>query len=285
MKPLSEHTQLINCLIGLTRRVRDWPSTLRDLGFRLEWIGPLLTTPRGDKVQPDLLLGSKRLLYALPIEAKGGKNINESQLKHLLDLDRDSIVPRVNVHNPRELQFEIVYSSTGQNVNSVSRQVSQVADVPVIAFDSRRITKRNKFKREELEVAFKDPILLNGPAPTSFYPFDVNDDNGIVALHILRRIVGQSITRSGSGILQARDLAAEVHPLWNSMDDRTRAALESKVDSVLTEFSKRGQLQSLQRVRRGRSWKIVRTLQALREECQALVDELTEQRQITEFQA
>ncbi len=285
MKPLSEHTYLINCIIGLTKRVKDWPSTLRDLGFKLEWISPLLITADGQTVRPDLLLDSNRLLHALTIECKGGRNVDGDQLRRLLDLDVDSILPRVNVYNPRELHFETVYSCMGENASSVVEQISAISDVPVLSFHRDQLKKDHAFEKEELESALSDPIPLPGPAPTSFYPFDEQDDNGIVALYILPEIIKQSIKRAGRDPeeLRADELLAGVHPLWKAMDDRARSALEAKVASVLTEFSKRGQLQSVRRVRRGKSWRIVLTLQALREECQKLVDELTKQRQIEEF--
>lgn len=282
---LSDHTYLINCVIGLTKRVTGWPSTLRDVGFKVEWISPLLTTGDGETVRPDLLLESNRLLRALVMECKGGQNINEDQLKRLLGLDLNSLLPRVSVYDPRRLKFEIAYACLGKNAKSLDRQISALEPLPVLAFDRDQILKLNDFGEQKLEVAFSDPIPVSDYAPTGFYPFDVEDDNGLVGQYVLTEVVRQSIKKTGHEPeeMVVEEILAAVHPLWDVIDEGARRALVTKAATVMNEFHKRGQLESIRRVRRGRSWRIVGTLQALRDECQALLDELTKQRQIDEF--
>ena len=60
---ITEHTRLINCFIGLTKKDPTFPQELRnkDLQYSIDLIEPHFRNSEGKEINADLLLNSRKL--------------------------------------------------------------------------------------------------------------------------------------------------------------------------------------------------------------------------------
>jgi hypothetical protein len=55
--------------------------TLKDLGYKVEYLEPTFLNSEGKKVNPAILFTSNKLIHALITECKGGVSIEDEQLE------------------------------------------------------------------------------------------------------------------------------------------------------------------------------------------------------------
>ena len=144
MKGLSDHTLLMNKMVGLCKRIRGWSSTLRDLGYSVELVEPRFVNSEGKTVNPDLMFTSNRLIHTLITECKGG-SIDENQLEKYTKITLDSILPKVSVYDPRRLTFDLSYAITEKILEEAAKKLGH-HDLPILIFSETHITKQNIFQ-------------------------------------------------------------------------------------------------------------------------------------------
>jgi len=111
MEGLSEHTVLVNGMIGLCTKTRGWPSTLKDLGYKVEYIEPTFINSEGKKVNPDILFTSNKLIHALITECKGGISVEDEQLEKYSKITVDTVRNWVSVYDASRLSLDLCFAS------------------------------------------------------------------------------------------------------------------------------------------------------------------------------
>ena len=69
---ISEHTKLMNCVIGLTKNDKYYPSTLREKGYNVDSIEPLFKNKDNEIINPDLLLTSRKINHCILVDWHAG---------------------------------------------------------------------------------------------------------------------------------------------------------------------------------------------------------------------
>ncbi len=192
MKGLSKHTLLMNKMIGLAKPIHNWPSPLKDLGFKVEGIEPKIPDDEGKIVNPDLLFSSNKLIHALIVECKSGKNISDKDRKQIIKyikMDPQHVRPKVNVYDPAKLGLDICFAVEEDNKEIINK-IEEYHKFPVIIFSNTNISKRNDFKRKELNDKFSTKIDLSiEKPPTYLYPFSDQDGESTIALFVFQEIL------------------------------------------------------------------------------------------------
>jgi len=284
MEGLSEHTLLINKVIGLTRKISHWPSILRDLGYNVDLIGATYLNKDGRETTPDLTLTSNRQLHILLVECKGGKTVNEDQLERYTKLTEESIRDKVSVYDPRRITFDICYITTDKHYEYVLFQINKIYAFPLLIFSKTSISKRNNFQNAVLNREFSRDIKINGKTPISFYPFDENDDPALIAVYVFREIVAQALRHSTDDYeIDLEEILSTVHPLWKYFSHNKKTALLRKVNSILLDYQRKELKNHIRKVKRTRKWRATKSLQALANVCQKLIDELEQQKKLFDY--
>ncbi len=288
MKGLSDHTLLMNQMIGLCIKTYDYPSPLKNLGYSVEWIEPRLVNSEGKKVNPDLMFTSNRLVHVLITDCKGGKNVDEhrkeeidNQVERYSKITTDSIVPKVTVYDPNRLTFDIFFAT-----NVELAEYLKDYNIPVIIFSDEYIIKKNKFQEKKLEEAFLSRIIVSGKPPTHFYPFSDQDERSVIALYVFQKLVVLSLRSRGEFVeFDADTILKEIYrQFWDVVDESKKKNLRNKVDDILFEYQKRKELKEyLEKVKRRRSWRITKSLDAFRKSCQEIIEELEKQQKLDYF--
>ncbi len=288
MKGLSEHTILINAVIGLCVETYGWPHPLKDLGFTVDSIEPTLVTENRRKINPDLILTSNRLTHALVVECKGGYEINEHRKNEIDDqaeryskISDNLLAQKVSIYDPRRLTHDITYVT-----NDKIAEFIKDYGYPVLIFEKAKLYKMNNFKKKELNSKFSSKIPLNSHPPTHFFPFNDDDSSSLIALYVFQKLVKFALKARDESIEFDEEtiLKSIFGPYWENIGATKKKALRKKVRNILYEYSKNKELKGyLEKVKDRKSWRVTKSLEAFRKGCQKIVDDLEMQRKIDEF--
>jgi len=283
MRP-SNHTLLMNMVIGLCKKTPGWPSILKDLGYDVDWIEPRLINSEGKRVVPDLMLTSNRLLHSLIVECKGGKTLDMDQFNRLTKLDVNSIVDRASVYDVSKLKMDICFTSFEEHLEDIVKIVKDT--FPILVFSNNNLNKEGAFKLEDLNRVLSDGISLEGKAPpTSYIPFTDEDDISIIAMYVLQELVAKALKSSKDDVLEfdAEKLLNSIFPVWSKFDEGAKKRLRNKVNKVIREIIlKKLHGKYLEKLKDSPIW-VAKTLDPFREECEKLLRYLETQWKLDQF--
>lgn len=275
---LSEHTWLMNACIGFCKDTGEWPSPLKNAGYQLEKIEPLVKNSDGDSVNPDLLFSSNSELHALITECKGG-SLSEDTVCRLKKILPDRLTAHVNVYDEDGLSCENWYVGT-----PIMGQSFEVLDIPNAGtvIREKELSIINQFEDSKLNSEFQQ-TQINGNVPVSFYPFGPDDPRAIIAERVAQHLVHMAAKGKGpSTKITPEEIASEAHPYWNQIDDAGQRALIRKVEDALTLFEEKDVEGDLRQIEGSRVY-YVRTSQALQRKINEVIEELAEERDMDRF--
>lgn len=179
----SDHTRLINRFIGLCTNTDKWPSTLRDVGYKVQLIEQTLKLRSSVTVVPDVVAVSNQLHHILVVDCKGGKNIISDQDKRYAQLTSDVLFRFVDVHEPLKFNHKFCYADTQTHHANLKSHTEH----PFITFDTRTIKGEGDFGEQQTNMILQQTISLDDMhEPTNFYPFSHSDNNDIIAFYVLQ---------------------------------------------------------------------------------------------------
>lgn len=97
---MSNHTKLMNCIIGMCKPHKNWVTYLNELGYRPHFIEKTIKTIKGTEVQTDLIVTSNSLVHSLVVEVKGGITVSDYQIEKYSSLDRIELFNLVQLGKP-----------------------------------------------------------------------------------------------------------------------------------------------------------------------------------------
>jgi len=128
--PASEHTRLINKFIGLCKKTAKWPTILFDLGYDVQLIEQSISLKSAQKITPDVVAVSEKLLHAVVTDCKGGNNIDGEQDAKYQELVPDDLKFHVTIHAPDQLRHSVCYVDNRSNHS----QLEPHTELPFITF-------------------------------------------------------------------------------------------------------------------------------------------------------
>ena len=286
MEGLSEHTVLVNGMIGLCTKTRGWPSTLKDLGYKIEYLEPTFLNSEGKKVNPDILFTSNKLIHALITECKGGVSIEDEQLEKYSKINVENVRNWVRVYDASKLSLDLCLASYEESSEKILENIDSEYNFPILVFSlSNFISKINKFSNSKLDQAFSTPIEISYP-PTEFYPFDDEDDVSLIALYVLRELAFLALNNlhNESVEFEPDEMLERIHPMWANIHETKKKKLRSKTKEILDEYKKEQLSEHLAKVKGKNTWQITKSMKAFGDKCNKIIKELTEQKKISIYE-
>jgi|GEM_PF-1706706 len=290
MQP-SGHTKLMNFVIGMCKKNKDWITVLSKLGYEIQIIEQTIHVSSGEAVKPDLVTASNMLLHSLVFEVKGGKSLDMEQLKRYSGMTPEDLrwLTWLSVYDKPRLQLDVCICDLAENHNSIK---TFNPPFPMLTFSSAQLTKEGVFKNDELNKTFKEPISLDGKLqPLSYYPFSDEDDIAYIAVHVLRTILAIVIKESKRGHEFSEDelkkrmvtfddvLASNFNYVWKTLSIEHRNSLKSKIEEISRRiFEKDDVGQSLGIIQQKKGYRITRNLDQFNREATRLIEELESER-------
>jgi len=280
---VSDHTRLINYMIGLCKKGDRWPTVLADHGYEVQLIEQQMTCAgTGETVKPDLVVVCNKYLHCLVCECKGGHDMDTEQVNRYLGLRPVDLVRWITVYSSTGLRHDICYCvfprATGTHV-----------PFPVLTFTRKEIVKSNSFGVRELNQAFASPISLENKVPPLFYyPFSAEDDDEYVTPFVLRGLVATAI-RAGRGgpstetYLEIDKMNMQTfNPVWKALSKGHQTELRAKVHKILQRLIQtelKGILDALE----SRRVKMTQPLESLTAKVDDIIRSVSRQAPLTEY--
>ncbi len=261
-------------IIGFCNKVAGWPSILKDLGYKVDWIEPKLFNSEGERVVPDIMLTSNKFCHSLIIECKGGKSANKEQIKKLSRLTVESIKDRASIYDPSRLNLDICFASFMKDSENIIRLTKKYS-FPALLFSDTQMRREGEFKSKHLNEKLTDAIHLDGYPPTNYIPFTSDDDINLIASYVLQEIVSITLkhSRDDEITFDTEDILERIFPVWKKFDIEAKKKLRNRVDNILREISRRKLNEYLKKIKGRPTW-VAKSLQAFRKECEKLLEDL-----------
>jgi len=279
--PASEHTRLINKFIGLCKK---WPSVLFDLGYDVQLIEQSISLKSAQKITPDVVAVSEKLLHAIITDCKGGNNIDGEQDARYQKLVSDDLKFHVTAHAPDQLRHCVCYVDNHSNHS----QLEPHTEIPFITFGDDVVYGSGDFGIAQLNEKLCKSTSLGGMRePTGYYPFSPDDENHIIAPHVLRGLISYLIRRrhKAQPWIQGQGTAYEIlkimHP-YCLISTRHKANLVKKIEDMISTFMQSNTEFNEQATKIEKGEYGTPTLQSLAAICTALVTEYESQKKITD---
>lgn len=289
MQP-NPHTLLVNYVIGLCRKEVSWPSCLNDLGYDPQIIEQSLSMKSGDRVKPDVVVVSNKLLHGLVVDCKGGNNANDDQITRYRQLVPDDLRNYVTVYDRKKLGIDVCFT---RFENQNSQLVRDTDPFPILTFNNSRIEKTRDFKCEPLDKTFEHPISLEGCyPPLGYYPFSEIDEDTVIIPRVLRALVQVALrtSRGGSSALDeavftSDEILVSVHHYWSILALEHRNRLRARIQSIFRMLlsSDPDLRNALSEVESKKGYKITTTLQQLQKIAQSICEKYETQKTMDQF--
>jgi hypothetical protein len=238
----SNHTRLMNYIIGMCKKHRDWITVLADLGYDPHLIEKNIRTSAGERIKPDIIVTSTQLIHSLVFDVKGGITVDKDQLDRYTTLDKADLYRWVETANPmftiQNFQFDLCIGDLEQNHPPIA---AAVKNVPIITFGSQKIEKTGQFQKAELNKQFREPLSLVGKIPPLFYyPFSENDQPAYIAPFVIRGLLSIALKRHRGGpsvfdksvITNEQILKAVFNPIFDALASEHQGRLKDIISDV-----------------------------------------------------
>lgn len=246
----SEHTLLLNMLIGLCYRTKTWPYILADCGYKLQVIEQPMRTKSGDLIEPDVIVSSNRERHALVFECKGGKNVNTDQERKYMTLDTRTLGMWITVR-PSLDRHTVSYAVTREGVPRISEHTG----LPLLVFGDSDIRVRGDLGSGCLNQILSSPVPLdNMKVPATHYPYGPNETAAAMAPHIYQGIAHLVNTNAASADIASDEMVDRIfeinHMHREMLSQATTGKIKAKIKKTiksqfLTDSKVRGLLDKL----------------------------------------
>lgn len=284
------HTKLMNYIIGMCKKHRNWISVLADLGYDPQIIEQQIRMQSGETVKPDIIAASNKMLHSLVFECKGGTTLNSEQLERYAALTQDDLRRWITVFDPENLQFDICVTDLEENHPIVAKENQEF---PMITFAPEEVFKTRSFKVKGLNDALSEPVSLKGKQPPlSYYPFCEEDENTYIAPFILRGLVSVAVKKAKGGpsaseenLVSRDDLVKSIfNPVFDALSRDHQTRLKEKIREVVRGIMAKDDMkEALGIIEQQAGIKISRQLDRFTIEAEKFVKFLETQRPLVEF--
>jgi len=238
MSASSNNVRLLNAIIGLCMKQRDWPSLLHDYGYCVHSMELDFETSSGKEISPDLIISSNRQRHCLLFENKGGGlDKGRHQMDNYATLTNDDIKKWVTTMCD---EFDITVACVEENEEGISKSISDIGcKFPVIAVRSSSITLiNNNFKDSACDALFSAGVPIDlSTAPGHYVKFIADSEEHEIAKHLIVSLV--SYARRSKNTFSTQEIAGDSFgESWASYrKEKLRMSIYKKVANILEKAS------------------------------------------------
>ena len=279
----SDHTRLINCVIGLCNKTDKWPSALRDVGYKVQLIEQTLKLHSGGVVVPDVVAVSNQCHHILIVDCKSGRNINSEQNERYSQLTSDVLFRFVDVHEPSKFNHKFCYADTQAHHANLKSHTEH----PFVTFSADAIKGEGDFGELQTNKNLHQTIRLDDMRePTNFYPFSHSDNNDLITFYVLQGLVSHITKKSSKKIIDdeflARELLEITHLLYKTIGTEHKNQLVRKINEILKMLKGNNEFdECIRKINNGEG--SIATFQKLLSICDKIITNIQQNPKLTEF--
>jgi hypothetical protein len=252
----SEHTILINNIIAMLSPNNPWPSPLSDMGYRLLSVEEKFNvgTQGNNPCNPDVISVESKKNIAMLFECKGGKFVDENQLRNYLSVTSSDLVHLVTVDDYKKTTVHFVYASCNYSelIKSMKLALKKIkkiddtgevpADVDIIELTNQIIKVYSTHENQWSSDLISGIQISEGTFPMYYYPFSDDDDGEYILGEVLRSIIHLIAKKPAINpdeiVLTTDEVVLDIfsaHPYISSHQKRRLARLVDGCFSKLTK--------------------------------------------------
>jgi len=273
---LSDHTKLMNIIIGLCHGVPHWPNPFTKKNYKISKIEAKIP-----ESNPDIIISNTHTNHSILFECKSSHNVKEKQVERYAKVRKDPSVfvqsGKVKVVHKGQYSVDVTYCSfedlsSNELICKHDMHCIHVEKIVNSKINSIHLTRGN-FSKNGLNNIF--PIDTKDSRPPYFlYPFDENEIE-LFTKEMLNQLQKFALTNKKSFTIP--ELLSETHSMWKFIDDQKK--FENKASSILSDLQKKGLKNYLRRSRVSGEWTITikqgnRSFQAFQEKCMNIINQL-----------
>ena len=267
-----------------SKNTTKWPKILFELGYEVQLIEQAIKLQSAQKIVPDVVAVSRKLLHVIVTDCKSGNNIDNEQDARYQELASDDLKYYVTVHDTNQLKHTVCYVDNHTN----HTQLEPHTKLPFMTFSDDAIQGRRDFGMKQLNEKLCNFISLEGMRePTGYYPFSPQDEDFVIAPHVLRGLISYLMMKGHKIQPQIKDPATAleilklIHP-YNLVSTRHKDDLIKRIGTMINMFrsNNREFNEQVSKIEKG-EYK-TSTLQSLAKICEALIVEYESQTHITD---
>ena len=231
----TEHTMIMNKIIGLCMKGHGWPSILYELGYEIIAMEKIIHTKNNEETKPDIIIVSRRGMHILVIECKGGSNITKEQDKRYAELELKTIKEKLDTDKFID-KHSIAYAINGKHLESIKHQTKH----PIIVFETERIRVIREFGNKKLNKKLCMSISLKGSRePTMYYPFGFEEEDHVIIRHVVRGMLELANRGELKKCIDDDDsikhIFEKIHIMHEILPDRHTKEIKKKMKKVIKE--------------------------------------------------
>lgn len=274
---ISEHTKLMNCIIGLTKNDDKYPSILREHKYILDLIEPFFKNKDNENINPDLLLTSRKHNHCIFVECKGGNSFQEHDKKQKEKYDKVEKQDFIHIVDNPESQkitfnFAFVLSENLSKYIDTAKFLDKNHPV-ILHLNSHFVLSKTHgtFCKKEINDLFNSGIYLDKKFPTNYYPFGCDDKEEHIIRSVLQTIIHFALKNRAEFTIE--EILSESHELWKRFDEPHKAKMRDKLKNIMNSenFSK---IKEYVKVSKDKCKVNTRSLQSLQDACQKLIEKI-----------
>lgn len=244
MVKLSDHTRLMNILLGLCLDVPNWPNVFRQQKYKVTLIEGNVPPSK-----PDIVISNNHANHSIFFDCKS-KTLNPRQLENYDQIHKNPPIAinsgKINAIHKRQYHIDPSLCSfhdlSGHElVNKFSISCIQVIESDDQYCEIKEILlRRGHFTNSKLNEVF--PIDTSHCVPPyHLYPFGDNDKDAFI-IQILNQLHKFGYLRKEFTI---EELLSGCHRMWKFIDDKSK--LKKRSHSILLDLQKKGLRKYLKR--------------------------------------
>ena len=235
MKGLSKHTELINLVIGLTKKDRTFKSYFRDIGFDIEAIEPKWTSG-GQTINPDVFLLDSNNSHLLVTDCKSG-SLEEHQVTNYTAISKADIT-NTNIVSKQISGVDFCFICFDGNLEKIEKGLETHKTIlPIIVkSESKLSVKNNSFLHGGLKSMFSTELEIPQYIPTNYFPFGMNDSEPAIVSALSPSLIRFCYEQHD---FTEEELIADGNEFFRSeyMQREAIDAFRGKVGNILTRLS------------------------------------------------
>lgn len=269
MVSLSDRTQLINLVFGITNGITDYPSFFKEAGYSVENVSASFLNSESNRVRPDLILASHR--YVLVLECTPD-TLDAEYMDKLDKIDMNSLRNEFRHVNQRINQHQIGlvgFDNLETNLNSLA------LNPPALIYDklNDELGKINDFDDTALNRFISKTTIPY--IPSHFYPILSDDHPALIAEKAYQVLC--SDTFRGGATTDAHTIAEKIFKdNWKALSGNEKGEIIDKVDIALAEFDAKNADHHMRKLEDSDRQYYVNTSDAFMDRCQQAIKSLSD---------
>lgn len=251
-----------------------------------------IITSSGQRVKPDMVASSNKLLSYFVCDCKGGKTVDGDQLVRYSTLRNQDFELWIHAYAPNDFEVDFCLADFEANHGSIA---ARATGFPILTFTDSVLFKTGNFSNDRLNEEFRNPISLDGKIPPLlYYPFSVEDSNSYIAPFVIRGMVSVALRKARwnsdqdnpleLSIMQEEIVESIFHPVFDALSQDNKRQLRKKIRLVIKWISEDIALRDFfEVIEKEGTVKINRPLARLQEASESFIKKLETERPLLDF--